>query len=171
VWKYLTETFDDFDGLQILHISPERCLGRKLRHLPGYVRSHKRKGRGDITDLHEFEAESFDLIICNHVLEHIRDDARAMSETYRVARSGGRVLITVPCRPRRKRTFVSPRDKTYRQRQKAYGQGDHVRVYGMDIVDKLERTGFSVCVYPSGDRKSGTGRSPLFCCTKGVKDA
>ena len=92
----------------------------------------------------QFGDSSFDAIICSHVLEHVEDDRRAMRELFRVLRPGGWCLIFVPLAPERPTTFEDTTVVTQEQRLKAYGQVDHVRVYAMDIADRLSAAGFVV---------------------------
>jgi SAM-dependent methyltransferase len=99
--------------------------------------------KADICNL-PFEDASFDWILCNHVLEHIPNDQKAMQELFRVLKPGGKALLQVPLDPKRNSTFEdnSITDKT--ERTKIFGQYDHVRVYGLDYFDKLHNIGFQV---------------------------
>ena len=97
----------------------------------------------DITDI-KFEDNSFDFILCNHVLEHVPDDRKAMSELYRVLRPGGVGLINVPARCNETETLE---DLTLppEQRRKLYGAQDHVRYYANpDFAKRLQSVGFSL---------------------------
>jgi SAM-dependent methyltransferase len=97
----------------------------------------------DITGL-TFQDEYFDAIVCNHVLEHIPDDHAALSELYRVLKPGGWACIQVPFEGETTQEDLSISDPMERERR--YGQQDHVRSYGKDFVLRLEAAGFSVTV-------------------------
>jgi predicted SAM-dependent methyltransferase len=99
--------------------------------------------RLDVTRL-PFSADSFDAIYCSHVLEHVPDDAAAMAELHRVLRRPGWAILQVPVL--REVTDEDPTVITPEERLQRFGQQDHVRVYGLDYVDRLERNGFVVYV-------------------------
>ncbi|WP_193201006.1 class I SAM-dependent methyltransferase [Nostoc sp. MG11] len=97
----------------------------------------------DITNIHQPD-NLYDVILCNHVLEHIPEDHKAMCELFRVLKPGGWAILQVPLDYERKTTFedfsiTSPKDKEY-----FFGKDDHVRVYGLDYKDRLEKAGFTV---------------------------
>tara|TARA_S200000501_G_scaffold367470_1_gene403841 strand:- start:1299 stop:1682 length:384 start_codon:yes stop_codon:yes gene_type:complete len=92
----------------------------------------------------DFKDESFDLIICNHVLEHIDDDRSAINEIYRVLKYHGMSILQVPINFKRKKTFEDSSIKSKIQREKYFGQYDHVREYGLDFKDRVEQAGFEV---------------------------
>ena len=102
----------------------------------------------DITDI-QYPDDSFDAIYCSHVLEHVPDDAKAMSELYRVLKPGGWAILAVPIRG--DTTFEDPTTTEPEERERLFGQSDHVRYYGKDFKDRLEAAGFEVKVddYPS----------------------
>jgi ubiquinone/menaquinone biosynthesis C-methylase UbiE len=97
----------------------------------------------DITNI-PFEDSVFDVILCNHVLEHIPDDLNAMAELYRVLKSGGWGIFQVPLDNRNNSTYEDFSITTPEARQKAFGQKDHVRIYGKDYPDRLRKVGFDV---------------------------
>jgi SAM-dependent methyltransferase len=97
----------------------------------------------DITDL-SFNDESFDLIICIHVLEHILDDNRAMREIYRVLKRDGCALLDVPIDRSNPRTYEDYSITKPEARAQAFWQWDHVRLYGLDYKEKLGLVGFHV---------------------------
>jgi ubiquinone/menaquinone biosynthesis C-methylase UbiE len=80
--------------------------------------------------------------LCNHVLEHIPEDQKAMSELYRVLKKGGTLIAQVPLGKQRLKTFEDERIKGRKARAKAFGQYDHVRIYGKDYYSRLENVGF-----------------------------
>ncbi len=88
---------------------------------------------------------AFDAVICVHVLEEILDDRKAMRELYRVMKSGGWALISVPTRMEQL-TYEDPMIVTPDERQRAFGEVAHVRIYGHDLVDRLKECGFQVQV-------------------------
>jgi SAM-dependent methyltransferase len=87
---------------------------------------------------------SFGAVLCSHVLEHVPDDRVAMRELHRVVRPGGWVLVAVPQAPPPARTFEDPAIVAPAERLRAFGQADHVRVYGADVADRLGEVGFTV---------------------------
>jgi len=99
--------------------------------------------KADICDL-PFSDNEFDFIICNHVLEHIPDDTKAMQEIYRILAPGGSAILQVPYKADLKNTFEDDSITDSKERARIFGQYDHVRVYGMDYFSKLESIGFKV---------------------------
>jgi len=97
----------------------------------------------DLTNL-KFDSNSFDAIICSHVLEHIPDDAKAMREMYRVLKTDGWAIINVPVHNDRATTFEDVTINDPKKQLELFGQPDHVRIYGRDYVDRLEHAGFKV---------------------------
>lgn len=133
----------------LLHIAPEYAFLRRfartrgLRYVTGDFDSALASHKLDVMDL-PFEAESFDSLICNHVLEHVVDDRRALAEIHRVLRPGGWAVLMCPVDYRRATTFEDPTVLTPEDRHRAYGQSDHARLYGRDYPDRLAEAGFSV---------------------------
>jgi ubiquinone/menaquinone biosynthesis C-methylase UbiE len=103
----------------------------------------------DITDI-VFKDNFFDVILCNHVLEHVLDDGKAMRELCRVLKPDGWAVIQVPIDPERERTYENPAIVLPEERERAFGQCDHVRVYGKDFKARLEKAGFNVHVHSYG---------------------
>ena len=91
----------------------------------------------DITDI-TYEDNYFDVIICNHVLEHITDDRKAIKELYRVLNSSGIAILNVPIKKSLNMTMEKAEYNTPELREKYYGQADHVRFYGNDYIQRLE---------------------------------
>lgn len=137
--------------LRVLHLAPDSVIARLLRQNDGsrYVGAdlHPRRGqvKADITSL-PFSSESFDLVVCSHVLEHITDDRRAIGELFRVVTKGGHVILQQPVDSSRLVTYEDSRIVTPRARLEAFGQEDHVRVYGQDFLGRLREQGFQVSV-------------------------
>ena len=99
--------------------------------------------KADICDL-PFDDNSYDVIFCNHVLEHIPDDQKAMKELYRVLRPGGMGIFQIPQDLNRETTFEDDSITDKAERARIFGQYDHVRIYGRDYFDKLRSVGFKV---------------------------
>ncbi len=99
--------------------------------------------QADICDL-PFSNDEFDFIICNHVLEHIPDDKKAMQELYRILKTEGTAILQVPLKTDLKTTFEDDSITDPKERARIFGQYDHVRIYGMDYFTKLKTTGFKV---------------------------
>jgi SAM-dependent methyltransferase len=164
--------------LSLLHFAPERCLQETLRSLPNlrYVsadlRSPRAADRFDITDI-PYPDDSFDVLLCSHVLEHVSDDRSAMRELVRVLKPGGSALILIPIDETSAdtdegRTVTSPEE-----RDRLFGEPDHVRSYGRDFTARLEQAGFSITVdrYVNGVDRATVERyamrsSGMFVCTK-----
>lgn len=150
MWLYLQRETDFFTkNYKVLHIAPEQEFLRKfkkqknLQYISADLFSPIVDVKADVLDL-PFENESFDIIICNHVLEHIIDDAKAMSELYRVMRKGGWGILQVPMKTGLEKTYEDFSITDPKERQKHFGQYDHVRWYGMDYFERLEKAGFEV---------------------------
>jgi SAM-dependent methyltransferase len=129
----------------VLHIAPEQGVARLLRQVggPAYVSGDVEPGRAmqvvDLTNL-QFSTASIDLFFASHVLEHIADDRRAISEIYRVLSPNGFAFIEVPvlCRE----TYENPDVVSQPQRLEQFGQTDHVRMCGIDYENRLQSAGF-----------------------------
>lgn len=137
-------------GLEsMLHFAPEWALRRHLQRLPGlrYVTTDLLRDdvdlQLDITRL-ELPEKSFQAVLCSHVLEHVEDDAGAMRELHRVTRRDGWCLIMVPLDLEREETFEDRSITDPREREAAYWQHDHVRLYSADIGERLGEAGFAV---------------------------
>ena len=150
-WLYLKNetTFFTSEKNRVLHFAPEQAFlkrFRKLKHLDYTttdLHSPIADVKADICDL-PFEDNSYDFIICNHVLEHIPDDTKAMQELYRVLAPGGIAILQIPYDKDRKTTFEDNSITDRKERARIFGQYDHVRIYGMDYFDKLASVGFTV---------------------------
>lgn len=149
LWLYLQQETDFFSSQKkVLHMAPEQCFlkrFKKLQHeyITADLYSPIADIKADITAL-PFDDNSFDIIFCNHVLEHIPDDTKAMQELYRVMRPGGFGIFQIPQDLNRKTTFEDDTITDPKERARIFGQYDHVRVYGRDYFDKLRSIGFDV---------------------------
>lgn len=148
MWLYLQNETDFFTrNLKVLHIAPEQEFLRRFRKMKNLdytsadLFSPIVDVKADVLDL-PFEDETFDVIICNHVLEHIVDDRKAMSELYRVMKHGGWGIFQVPMKNSLEKTYEDFSITDSKERQKHFGQYDHVRWYGMDYFDRLRSAGF-----------------------------
>jgi SAM-dependent methyltransferase len=152
MWLFLrdeTSFFTATKKLKTLHIAPEQCfldLFRKQNNLD-YTTSDLESPiadvKADICDL-PFEDNTFDVVFCNHVLEHITDDTKAMQELFRVMKKGGFGIFQIPQDLSREITFEDDTITDKKERAKIFGQYDHVRVYGRDYFNKLSSIGFKV---------------------------
>lgn len=148
IWLYLQEKSDFFKKkLHVLHIAPEACFIKRFerQHGDGYItadiESPLAKVKMDIHDI-PFEANTFDVVLCNHVLEHVSDDIKAMREVHRVLKPGGFAILQVPFfNPVPETTFEDSSIIDPREREKIFGQDDHVRKYGHDYPRRIERAG------------------------------
>ena len=150
IWLYLQRETNFFKtSAKLLHMAPEKAFMKRLKKLKHLayttcdLESPLADVKTDICDL-PFDNASFDWILCNHVLEHIPNDTKAMQELYRVLKPGGIALLQVPLESNRKETFEDDSIVNKAERTKVFGQYDHVRVYGKDYFDKLRQTGFEV---------------------------
>lgn len=150
LWIYLQRETNFFSTpIQLLHFAPEQAFYKRFRKQKNIkytttdLNSPLADVKADICNL-PFADESFDWILCNHVLEHIPDDTKAMQELYRVLKPGGIAILQIPLDMNRTVTFEDDSITDKKQRTEIFGQYDHVRVYGMDYFDKLRSVGFQV---------------------------
>ncbi len=153
LWLYLNRETDLFINYpRTLHIAPEVCLMRRLkRHFAGrperYVTADL---ESPLADLHfdvqaiPLEDHSFDVLICNHLLEHVADDRQAMREFFRILRPGGWGVLLSPVELDRTQTFEDDTITDPEERTRIFGQYDHRRIYGTDYADRLREAGFEV---------------------------
>ena len=177
VWLYFTKKTNLFDEKpkKFLHIAPESCFVKKLRkrigvgYLTTDIKNTKVMVKMDITNIN-YPDESFDVIYCSHVLEHIVDDMSAIRELHRILKRSGWAILMVPIKG--DKTFEDPLIKDPGERLKVFGQKDHVRIYGRDFVDRLKRGGFKVKeVAPSDflttdEISKMVIRGKIYYCTK-----
>ena len=158
MWLWLTTEYNirEKSGIRILHVAPEFSISEILKkeknieyicidnHCNGYRYPSYVKD-GDIQHL-DYPNDYFDLVICNHVLEHVKDDKEAINQIYRVLKREGKAILMVPIDYD---ISVTDEEKpseilTAAEREKRFGQYDHVRQYGLDYFDRLEKAGFMV---------------------------
>ncbi len=150
LWLYLKNKTDFFTApAKVLHFAPEQAFYkrfRKLQHLDYTttdLNSPLADVKADICNL-PFQDHTFDIILCNHVLEHIPDDTKAMHELFRILKPGGWGIFQIPQDLKRETTFQDDSVTDRKERAKIFGQYDHVRIYGRDYFDKLRSIGFKV---------------------------
>lgn len=150
MWLYLKNETSFFTSkLRVLHIAPEQEFLRRFKKMQNldYVSADLFSPivdvKADILDL-PFADHSFDVVFCNHVLEHIVDDRKAMSELYRILKPGGWGILQVPIKTSLEKTYEDFNITDPKERQKHFGQYDHVRWYGMDYFERLRSVGFKV---------------------------
>lgn len=148
LWLYLKNETDFFTRhYKVLHIAPEQEFLRRfkkqknLEYTSADLFSPIVDVKADILAL-PFADGSFDVVICNHVLEHIVDDRKAMREVYRVMKPGGWGILQVPMKNSLEKTYENFTITDPKERQKHFGQYDHVRWYGMDYFERLKSVGF-----------------------------
>lgn len=150
MWLFLKDKTTFFtDKLKFLHIAPEYCFikifkGMKnIDYTTGDLISPWADVKMDVHDI-PFDDNSFDIIMCNHVLEHVQDDRKVMKEFFRVMNKGGWGIFQVPIDTTREETFDDPTITDPKEREKHYWQDDHLRLYGLDYGKILSEAGFEV---------------------------
>ena len=150
LWLYLNRETDLFSKPQsLLHFAPEQCFLSRFRESENItytttdLLSPLADVKADICNL-PFDDNSYDFILCNHVLEHIPDDETAMKELFRVLKPDGTAILQIPLENDRQVTFEDDTITDKAERAKIFGQYDHVRVYGVDYFDRLKSIGFEV---------------------------
>lgn len=150
IWLFLkTKTNFFSDDLRVLHVAPEYCFIKRFKSLKnldyttGDIESPLADVKMDIRDI-PFEDDQFDVIICNHTLEHVIEDLLAMKEFYRVLKPGGWGILNSPINENREKTYEDFSITDPAEREKHFGQRDHVREYGLDYGKRLSEAGFKV---------------------------
>jgi SAM-dependent methyltransferase len=185
MWLYLDRNRSRLFGKErsrLLEIAPLRTFSERfasdprIEYLSGDLKSPLAMVKMDLTKI-EFPDESFDAIYCSHVLEHIPNDARAMEELARILRTGGWAILQVPLDRNRATTYEDATITDPEGRERAFGQFDHVRMYGRDYKMRLEKAGFVVTVDPfvetlSKEDVHRLGLDPLedvYLCEKQIR--
>ena len=148
LWLYLKERTNFFsDNLKVLHIAPEYCFLKRFKKMKNLsyttadLVSPWAEVKLDVQNM-PFDENSFDVVLCNHVLEHVSDDKLALSELYRVMKPGGFGIFQVPIDVSIEKTQEDKAINTPELREKHYGQRDHLRLYGADYPNRLSKAGF-----------------------------
>lgn len=152
LWLYLKRDSDFFTAPhKMLHVAPEQCFYGRFRQMKNldYLTADIDSPLADVKmDIHDIQYpdDSFDVILCNHVLEHVDDDQQCMRELRRVLKPGGLAIMQVPFDRKIAKTDEDPSITDPEERIRRFGQYDHVRIYGPDYKDRLENAGFTVTV-------------------------
>lgn len=154
---YLREVYQLFDkpkDIKILHIAPEKNLSNEIlkvgfsNYICGDLFTEGYQYPAHVSNINvlniPFDDNHFDLVICNHVLEHIPNDQDAMNEIYRVLSPSGKAILQVPLSKNTQETFEDFSVTEPTEREKVFGQFDHLRIYGQDYPKRLENSGFKV---------------------------
>jgi predicted SAM-dependent methyltransferase len=174
LWLYLNEKTDFFTSeakKKVLHFAPEQAFYKLFRNQKNLeytttdLFSPLADVKADICNL-PFLDNQYDVILCNHVLEHIPDDTKAMQELYRVLKPGGMAILQIPQDLNRATTFSDDNITDQKERTKIFGQYDHVRIYGRDYFDKLRSMGFMV-VEEDYTNKINPELVEKYCLAKG----
>lgn len=151
MWLYLRDESNFFsaENLKVLHIAPEQCFHKRFKKQKNldYLTGDLVSPLADLHfDLHEIPLEDnrFDVVFCNHVLEHVDDALQCMKELYRVMKPGGWGIMQVPQDFSRETTYEDPSIVSPEEREKHFWQKDHVRLFGKDYPDWLRKAGFTV---------------------------
>lgn len=154
LWHYLMNNNSERERIKnlptILHIAPEVCLMREFKRI--YLSAPQNYITADLesplADMH-FDVQqipmadsSVDIIICNHLLEHVESDYKALTEMYRIMRSGGMGVMLAPIDYTLETTFEDDTITDPKQRAEVFGQYDHRRIYGKDYLERLRAAGF-----------------------------
>lgn len=150
LWMFLkNETVFFKKKIKVLHIAPEQSFykifkkQKNISYTTYDLNSPLASIKGDICDM-PFKDNSFDFLLCNHVLEHIEDDQKAISEIYRVLNINGTAILQVPINENSKKTLEDNLITNKKERIEKFGQYDHVRLYGLDYFERLKKAGFKV---------------------------
>lgn len=174
LWLYLQNETDFFTSTtkkKVLHFAPEQAFYKLFRNQKNInytttdLLSPLADVKADICNL-PFANNEFDIIFCNHVLEHIPNDTKAMQELYRVLKPNGMAILQIPQDLSRKTTFSDDSITNQKERSEIFGQYDHVRIYGFDYFDKLRSIGFKV-IEEDYTNKISADLVTKYCLAKG----
>ena len=173
LWLYLQNETNFFiaPSLKVLHFAPEQAFYKLFRNQKNLdytttdLLSPLADVKADICNL-PFADNQFDTILCNHVLEHIPNDTKAMQELFRVLKPGGMAILQIPQDLNRAITFADDSIIDQKQRAEIFGQYDHVRIYGQDYFDKLRNIGFNV-IEEDYTKKISIELVEKYCLAKG----
>jgi SAM-dependent methyltransferase len=148
LWLWATRSgANQLYGKRILHFAPEKALRSALMNSCAYETADLRQQgvthQADMSQL-AIADQTYDVVIANHVLEHVDDDRRAMRELFRILQPGGIALLTVPINPTREVTYEDATITDPVERQAHFNAPDHRRFYGLDFSDRLRNAGFLV---------------------------
>jgi SAM-dependent methyltransferase len=150
MYLYLKKKTNFFSKkLKVLHIAPEYCFIDRFEELPNLeyvtadIESPLAKVKMDIEKI-QYPENSFDVIFCNHVLEHVEHFDVATSELYRVLKPGGWAIMQSPQDLSLAHTLQDDSITDPRERERVFRQSDHLRLFGKDYGKELARAGFKV---------------------------
>ena len=150
IWLYLQKESKLFtEPMKMLHIAPEQSFYKRFKKIKSLT-YHTGDLESPIADFHfdihqiPFDDNTYDFVMCNHVLEHVEDEFKATSEIYRVLKPGGWAILQVPINPNLEVTYEDASITEPKEREKHFGQYDHVRWHGKDYAKRLEKSGFKV---------------------------
>jgi len=150
LWLYFKSKTSLFtEHHKVLHVAPEQPFFKRFRkmknleYITGDLESPLADVKMDIQKI-PFPDNTFDVVICNHVLEHVDNDKKAMQEVYRILKKGGWAILQVPIDNKRDKTYEDPLIVSAEERTKHFGQYDHRRVHGTDYGKRLTEAGFTV---------------------------
>ncbi|MFA6422557.1 MAG: methyltransferase domain-containing protein [Candidatus Buchananbacteria bacterium] len=150
LWLFLKNKTTVFSKPQkMLHIAPEPMFQKKFKtmkhldYISADLDSPLAMVKMDITDI-KYPNNTFDMIICNHVLEHIVDEQKALSEIKRVLKPNGQAILQVPVHSDYLQTYEDNSIISEEGRLKAFGQKDHVRIYGLDYADRFKKSDMDI---------------------------
>jgi ubiquinone/menaquinone biosynthesis C-methylase UbiE len=150
MWLFLKNKTNFFTAkLKVLHIAPEQCFYSRFKRLKNlkYVTADM---ESPIANVHldiqnmPFPDNEFDVVICNHVLEHVENDNKALKEIFRVIKPGGFAIMHVPMNLTMDKTYEDPLITDPKEREKHFRQKDHYRLYGRDFPERVKKTGFKI---------------------------
>ena len=180
IWLYLKEHTNFFSArLKVLHFAPEYLFQKTFEKMPNLDyfsadwASPRSRIKMDIRNI-TFEDNTFDVILTNHVLEHIPEDRKAMRELHRVLKPDGFAILQSPVNRNLATTYEDPSITSPADRKRVFGQEDHVRIYGLDYKDRLEECGFNVNADPFVQQLGPEriqqyvlpANEPIYYCTK-----
>jgi len=154
LWLFLHRETDIFSReIKFLHVAPEQCFLPRFKKFSNldYTTADLESPMADLHfDLHDIplDDESYDFLMCNHVMEHVDNDRRVLQEIFRILKPGGMAILQVPQDYSLDKTYEDPSITDPKEREKHFLQKDHVRLYGSDYPLRLRDAGFIVKEYP-----------------------
>jgi len=153
MWLYLKEKTNFFsEKIKLLHVAPEFCFIKRFDKLENVdyvtadIESPLAKVKMDVQKI-PFSDNYFDVVFCNHILEHVEDHVVALKELFRVLKNGGWGIIQSPINSSREKTYEDKNITSAKEREVHFGQKDHLREFGLDYSHELEKGGFTVIAH------------------------
>jgi SAM-dependent methyltransferase len=150
LWLFLKNKTDFFTGFhEVMHVAPEQCFYERFRKMNNLeyttvdLDSPIADVKADVQSL-PFDDDTYDVVICNHVLEHVEDLTRALSELLRVLKPAGYAILQVPFDTKHETTYEDPTITERKEREKHFLQYDHLRLFGRDYPQVIEKAGFRI---------------------------